>query len=123
MANSLKTEKNGIKNFNDIVMKCFRTLKRHKGVQEGRMEYFKKKGDQHFTKNGREAKITSDLALQARAKMSENKVDGPEDAVVSEMSKTVIIAKYLQERSLRKVEAPSSWKIVKLVFFFPKPRH
>ena len=37
--------------------------------------------------DGRRAEITVDVVLQARAKMSENKVNGPEDAVVSEMIK------------------------------------
>ena len=57
-----------------------------KEMQEGRIEYFKRKGDQQFTKNGRRAQITIDLVLQARAKMSENRVNGPEDAVVSEIT-------------------------------------
>ena len=39
-------------------------------VQEGRIEYFRRKGDQHFTEDGRG---TIDLVLQARANMSENK--------------------------------------------------
>ena len=58
-----------------------------KEVQENRIEYFKKKGEQQFTKEGRSAEITVDLMLQARAKMSNNKVNGPEDAIVSEMIK------------------------------------
>ena len=54
--------------------------------------------------------------------MSENKVNGPEDAVVSEMIKQLplekiyIIKRCFQERLMGKMEAPSSWKIVKLVF-------
>ena len=43
-----------------------------KEVQEGRINHLKRKGDQHFTKCGREADITIDLVLPARAKMSEN---------------------------------------------------
>ena len=62
-------------------------------VQEKRIEYFKKKGDTHFTEDGRGAEITVDLVLQARAKMSENKVNGPEDAVVSEMTKQLPLKK------------------------------
>ena len=75
------------------------------------------------TNDGRRAEITIDLVLQARIKMSENKVNGPEDAEVSEMIKQLpqekfyVITKYFQERFTVKVEAPSSWKIVKLVFF------
>ena len=56
-------------------------------VQEKRIGYFKKKGDPHFTEDGRGAEITVDSVLEARAKMSENNVNGPEDAVVSEMIK------------------------------------
>ena len=56
-------------------------------VQENRIEYFKKKGDQQFTVDGREAEITVDVVLQARAKVCDNKVNGPEDAVVSELIK------------------------------------
>ena len=52
-----------------------------------RIEYFKRKGDQHFTDDGRRAEIAVDLVPQARAKTSENKVHEPEDAVVSEMIK------------------------------------
>ena len=49
-----------------------------KEVQENRIEYFKKKGDQQFTEEGRTAEIAVDLMLSARAKMSNNEVNGPE---------------------------------------------
>ena len=50
--------------------------------------------------------------------MSENKVNRPEDTVVSEMIKQLLqeklyVKKYFQESFMEKVEAPSSWKIVK----------
>ena len=48
-------------------------------MQENRIEYYTKKGDQHFTDDGRRAEITIDLVLQARAKMSEIEVNGPEE--------------------------------------------
>ena len=54
--------------------------------------------------------------------MSENKGNGPEDAVVSEMIKQLplekiyTVTKCFQERFMGQMEAPSSWKIVKLVF-------
>ena len=91
-------------------------------VQEDRIECFKKKGDQQFTEDGRNAEITVDLVLQAKARMSDNKVNGPEDAVVSEMIKQLPLEKIckimqcFQERFMGQMEAPSSWKIVKLVF-------
>ena len=56
--------------------------------------------------------------LQARAKMSEDKVNGPEDAVVSEMIKKLplekiyTITKCFQERFMGSVEEPSPWKNV-----------
>ena len=56
--------------------KCMRIPTKQE-VQEKRIEYFKRKGDRQFTDDGRGAEITIDLVLQARAKMSENKVNGP----------------------------------------------
>ena len=47
-----------------------------------------------------------DLVLQARAKMSENKVNGPEDAVVSEMIKQL---PWRKTRPLRSVSRNASW--------------
>ena len=55
-------------------------------VQEKRIDCLRKNGDRHFTDDGRRVEIPIDLVLQARAKMSENKVNGPADAVVSEMT-------------------------------------
>ena len=93
-----------------------------KEVQENRIEYFKKKGEQQFTKEGRTAEITVDLMLQARAKMSNNKVNGLEDAIVSEWIKHLPLGticttiKCFQERFMGQTESPNSWKIVKPVF-------
>ena len=58
-------------------------------IKEDRIEYFWKEGNQQFTKEGRNAEITVDLVLQARAKSSKNEVNGNEDAIVSEMIKKV----------------------------------
>ena len=86
------------------------------------IEYFKKKGDQQFAMEGRTVQITVDLMVQARAKMSDNKVNGPEDAIASEMinqlplEKIYTITKCFQQRFMVQMESPSSWKIVKLVF-------
>ena len=83
-------------------------------VQENRVEYFKKKGNQQFIVDGRKAEITVDFVLQARAKMSDNKVNGPEDTAVSEMIKQLplervyINKKCFQERFMGQMEAPSS---------------
>ena len=54
--------------------------------------------------------------------MSQNKVNGPADAVVSEMIKQLLqekiytLTRCFQERFMGQMEAPGSWKIVKLVF-------
>ena len=85
-------------------------------------EYFWTKGNLHFTEDGRNAEITVDLVLQSRGRVSENKVNGPEDAIVSEMIKTLPMEKIymktkcFQERFLGRMESPSSWKVVKRVF-------
>ena len=49
-----------------------------KEVQVSRIEYFKKKGHHQFSEDGRNAEITADLVLQAKAKLSDNKVNGPD---------------------------------------------
>ena len=54
--------------------------------------------------------------------MSENKVNGPEDVVVSEMIKQLPqekiyeVTRCFQQRCMGQMDAPNSWKIVKLVF-------
>ena len=60
---------------------------------------------------------------KTRAKLSHNKVNGPEDAIVSEMiqrfvlmEKIYIAKRCFQARFLGLMEFPGSWKIVKLVF-------
>ena len=58
-----------------------------KTKQEKCKRRLKVKGDPRLTDDWRGAGITIDLVMQARAKMSENQVNGPEDAVVSEMIK------------------------------------
>ena len=64
-------------------------------VQESRIEYLKKKRDLQFAEDGRSAEITVDLVLQAGAKLSDNKVNGPEDATVSEMNKQLPLGIYM----------------------------
>ena len=61
------------------------------GVQEERIEYFKiDKWTDISRKMGRGTEITRDLVLHARAKMLGNKVNGQEDAIVSEMIKQLL---------------------------------
>ena len=79
-------------------------------ILEDRIEHFKKKGDRHFTVEGRTAKITVDLVLQARTKMSDNRVKWPDDAIESEMINQLLLEKYtitkcFQERFMGQVES------------------
>ena len=83
-------------------------------VQKERIEYFKMKGDRHLLEEGRAGEMTVDLVLQARAKLSNNKVSVPADAVVSEMIKALpleevhVVAKCFQQRFMGAMEAPDS---------------
>ena len=58
---------------------------------EDRMVHRKKV--EHFTEQGRVAEISVDLELQAKTLLSDNKVSGPEDSVVSEMIKQLPLEK------------------------------
>ena len=90
--------------------------------QEERIVQYCMEGNKHFSEDGRIVEITVDVVLQARAKMSENKVNGPDDVIVSEMIKQLPqekiyeVTRCFQQRFMGKMEAPNSWKIVKLVF-------
>ena len=84
-ASLLKRGKNGIKNFNDILRKCIRMPTKQEKCKRKEFNISKRNGYRHFTDDGRGTDITIDLVLVARAKMSDNKVNGPEDAVVSVM--------------------------------------
>ena len=118
---SRTTQDNGKKNCKGIAKWC-KLIKMKQEKCKTHELNIKKKGVRHFTDDGRGAEITVVLVLQARAKMSENKVNAPEDAVVSDMIKLLpwekiyIITRCIQERSMGQMDAPSSWKIVKLVF-------
>ena len=85
-----------------------------KEARESRIGNFKKKGNPQFTEEGRNAEITSDLVLQAKAKLSDNKVNEPEDVIVSEMIKRLpvekiyTLARCFQERSVGQMEFPRS---------------
>ena len=63
-------------------------------VQEDRIEHIKKKGDQQFTVLRRTAEITVDLVLQARAKMSDNKVNRRGGVIVRETIKQLSLEKH-----------------------------
>ena len=115
MANSRKTEKNGRQEFQRLCDEV------HMDLEETR-EYKREKYFKRYEGRAR-AEITIDLVSQARAKMLENKVNGQKDATVSEMIKQspqeriASSQTYFQKRIMETVEAPSSRKIVKLVFF------
>ena len=87
----------------------------------GTSEYTKY-GDRQFSEDGRVAGITVDLVLQARARMLENMGNGPEDAIVSEMIQLLpreniyAITRCFPDRYMGLDDAPSSRRIVKLIF-------
>ena len=93
-----------------------------KEEQERRIVKYSQDGNMHFSVEGRVVEITVDVVLQAKAKMSENKVNGPDDVIVSEMikqlpqEKVYEVTRCFQQRFMGKMDATNSWKIVKLVF-------
>ena len=110
---SRKTEKNGKESCRrGTVKRCTLIGKKTREVQEKKIEYFKKKGDRQFTMDGRQAEVTVDLVLRAWAKMSDNKISGPKDAMVSEMVKILPLEKFytttrcFQERFVGQMNAP-----------------
>ena len=102
--------------------RCILTEQKRKKNRKAELNTSEKRGNQQFIEEGRNAEITVDLVWQARAKLSEGKVNGPEDVIVSEMIKKLpmekiyIIARCFQERFVDQMESPSLWKAVKLVF-------
>ena len=56
-------------------------------MQRQRIAWYTKHKVEHFTEQGRVAEISVRLELQAKALLSDNKVRGPQDSVVSEMIK------------------------------------
>ena len=87
---------------------------RHCKEVRRRREKYKKKELNQFTDDGRRAVITVDLLLQANAKMSDNRVNGPEDAVVSEIIRQLpletiyTITKCFEERFLGQMGKPDA---------------
>ena len=57
--------------------------------QGDRTEEYKMKGDRHFTDEERVAEMFFDLVLKARVRMAEERVNGPEGSIVTEMMKQV----------------------------------
>ena len=80
-----KVDKNGKKN-RGIVKRYTRIRERREKCRKKESNVRRRKGTSSFTMDGRQAEITVDLVLQARATMSDKKVNGPEDGVVSEMA-------------------------------------
>ena len=72
---------------------CTLIRRKRKKYKKAELNTSKKRGNQRFTEDGRNAEITVDLVLQARAKLGDNKVHGPEDAIVSEMIKQLPLEK------------------------------
>ena len=104
------------------IAKKFLWIPRKRFEEQEKDSEVRKNGERHFTEDGRVAQITIDLVLQARAKMAENKVNGPEDSIASEVIKQLPqenfleITRCFQDRCMELEEASSPWAIVKLVF-------
>ena len=77
-----------------------------KEVQEIRTDYFEKKGDQKFTEDGRNAEITVDLVLQKTTV-----VNGPEDAVVSEISRDFAFGEDLHKCEVFPGPVHGTWRL------------
>ena len=67
--------------------RSIRRCGRDDGGAGGQDQEYKTDGDRHFTEEGRIAEITIDFIFQARVKMTEVRVNEPEDSIVTEMIK------------------------------------
>ena len=83
MAASRKTEEPGKKELQRHCVEGYVDIEETIEEQEKRILRYKEDGDRHFAEEGRVAEITIDLVLPARAKVAENKVNGPEDSIAS----------------------------------------
>ena len=93
MVRSLKTGRTGVRNWRCSVEKSMwseETIEE----QRQRIAWYTKKKVEPFTEQRRVAEISVDLGLQAKALLSDNKVGGPEDNVVSEMIKQLPLEKF-----------------------------
>ena len=90
-------------------------------TQEKRIEYFKRSVTDITRTTEEEYKLQLTWCCRPEQRCLKTR-NGPEDAVVSEMIKQLplekidIITRCFQERYMGKMEAPSSWKVVKLAF-------
>ena len=71
MSTGTEDGEDGKQNFSGIVKRYTRIRKRQKKYWKKEQYFFKEKGDQKFTVDGRNAEITVDLVLQAKAKLSD----------------------------------------------------
>ena len=92
MVSSLKTGRTGERDWRESVETSMVTGGDERGAEaEDRMV---QKKVEHITEQGRVAEIWVDLELQAKALISNNKVSGPEDCVVSEITKQLPLEKF-----------------------------
>ena len=94
-----------------------------KEVQEGRIEYFKRKGEQQITMCGRGAEITIDMVLEAVQKCRITKSTDQKTPLQATSSNSCFKRSYTSSQSVswNQMEAPSSWKIVKTDGFYENP--
>ena len=90
-----------------------RSLRETRKDNQKIMKKYKENGDRHFTDEGRVAEFTIVWVLLARANMSENKVSGPGDSIVSAMIKQLPhekvheITRCFQDRFMELDEVPN----------------
>ena len=89
-----KKGRTGGRNWSDTVENSMWLEEETIEEQTQRIAWYTKKKVEHFTEQGRVAEISVDLELQAKALLSDNKVSGPEDNVVSEMIKQLPLEKF-----------------------------
>ena len=117
--------------FTEDRKECNQELQRHceevymdpeetKEVPEGRIQFFKRKGDQQFTKDGRSLAVPCrNVAKQGqRTRRCRCKRDDQAELLQEQI---FFITKCFQKRFMGQMEAPSSRKIVILVFLPENP--
>ena len=94
------------KNFKGTVKRCTPTRMKPKKNRKTDWNISGIREKKQFIEEDRKAEITVDLVLQASA---DNKVNGPEDAIVSEMVKNLTMEKSTLLRGASKKDSWAIW--------------
>ena len=111
-----KTVRNDKQNFKGTVKRYTLTWRKQKMFRNAELNISRRKEISNLLRKVATQKITVDLVLQARAKLSDNKANGPEDVIVCEMikkspvEKICTMTKCCQERVMDIWNPPRSWK-------------